>query len=65
VKTKCRSFDPSFDTCRRFTTPPWKHRVAASAGDVVIIEGVGHYPMLEKPVEFNEKLRDVLKEFGH
>jgi pimeloyl-ACP methyl ester carboxylesterase len=22
---------------------------------------VGHYPMLEKPKEFNEKLRDVLK----
>ena len=32
---------------------------------VVIMEGVGHFPMLEKPVEFNEKLREVLKEFGH
>lgn len=30
----------------------------------VLIEGVGHYPMLEKPAEFNEKLREVLKEFG-
>jgi pimeloyl-ACP methyl ester carboxylesterase/nicotinamidase-related amidase len=30
----------------------------------VIIEGVGHYPMLEKPDEFNRKLRDVLKEFA-
>jgi pimeloyl-ACP methyl ester carboxylesterase len=30
----------------------------------VIMEGVGHFPMLEKPVEFNEKLRDVLKEFA-
>jgi pimeloyl-ACP methyl ester carboxylesterase len=29
----------------------------------VIIEGVGHYPMLEKPVEFNRRLRVVLKEF--
>jgi pimeloyl-ACP methyl ester carboxylesterase len=29
----------------------------------VIIDGVGHFPMLEKPVEFNQKLRDVLKEF--
>ena len=28
----------------------------------VIIEGVGHYPMLEKPVELNRKLRVVLKE---
>lgn len=30
----------------------------------VTIEGVGHYPMLEKPGEFNEKLREVLKEFA-
>jgi sigma-B regulation protein RsbQ len=30
----------------------------------VIIEGVGHYPMLEKPVEFNRKLQAVLKEFA-
>jgi pimeloyl-ACP methyl ester carboxylesterase len=29
--------------------------------DAVLIEGVGHYPMLENPQEFNEKLRDVLK----
>src|SRR6201997_2254099 len=28
----------------------------------VIIDGVGHHPMLEKPDEFNRKLRDVLKE---
>lgn len=31
--------------------------------DAVTIEGVGHYPMLEKPDEFNGRLRDVLKEF--
>lgn len=30
---------------------------------VVIMENVGHYPMLEKPAEFNQKLREVLKEF--
>src|SRR6201988_345533 len=30
----------------------------------VTIDGVGHYPMLEKPDEFNHKLRDVLKEFA-
>jgi len=30
----------------------------------VTIDGVGHYPMLEKPDEFNRKLRDVLKEFA-
>jgi pimeloyl-ACP methyl ester carboxylesterase len=31
---------------------------------VVTIEGVGHYPMLEKAEEFNRKLRDVPKEFA-
>ncbi len=29
--------------------------------DAVAIADVGHYPMLEKPKEFNEKLRGVLK----
>jgi pimeloyl-ACP methyl ester carboxylesterase len=32
--------------------------------NAVTIEEVGHYPMLEKPAEFNQKLRDVLKEFA-
>jgi pimeloyl-ACP methyl ester carboxylesterase len=32
--------------------------------NAVTIEGVGHYPMLEKPAEFNQKLREVLKEFA-
>ena len=32
--------------------------------DAVIIDAVGHYPMLEKPAEFNEKLRGVLKPFA-
>jgi pimeloyl-ACP methyl ester carboxylesterase len=30
----------------------------------VTIADVGHYPMLEKPAEFNQKLREVLKEFA-
>jgi pimeloyl-ACP methyl ester carboxylesterase len=30
----------------------------------VTIDNVGHYPMLEKPAEFNRKLRDVLEEFA-
>jgi len=30
----------------------------------VTIPEVGHYPMLEKPNEFNEKLRETLKEFA-
>ncbi|MFL5339882.1 MAG: alpha/beta fold hydrolase [Gemmataceae bacterium] len=29
----------------------------------LIMEGVGHFPMLEKPTEFNDKLREVLMEF--
>jgi pimeloyl-ACP methyl ester carboxylesterase len=29
----------------------------------VLIEEVGHYPMLEKPAEFNRQLRAVLEEF--
>lgn len=32
--------------------------------DAVTMEGVGHYPMLEKPAEFNAKLRNVLKEIA-
>ena len=32
--------------------------------DAVLIDAVGHYPMLEKPAEFNQKLREVLKEFA-
>jgi pimeloyl-ACP methyl ester carboxylesterase len=32
--------------------------------NAVIMDGVGHYPMLEQPAEFNRKLRDVLKEFA-
>jgi sigma-B regulation protein RsbQ len=31
--------------------------------DRVLMDGVGHYPMLEKPEEFNQTLRGVLKEF--
>jgi pimeloyl-ACP methyl ester carboxylesterase len=31
---------------------------------VVTIADVGHYPMLEKPAEFNKKLWEVLKEFS-
>jgi pimeloyl-ACP methyl ester carboxylesterase len=30
----------------------------------VFIDAVGHYPMLEKPDEFNRDLRDTLKEFA-
>ena len=32
--------------------------------NAVLIDAVGHFPMLEKPAEFNEKLRTVLKEFA-
>jgi pimeloyl-ACP methyl ester carboxylesterase len=30
----------------------------------VMMEGVGHFPMLERPAEFNRKLREVLQEFA-
>jgi pimeloyl-ACP methyl ester carboxylesterase len=32
--------------------------------NAVMIDDVGHYPMLEKPEEFNQKLKEVLKEFA-
>jgi pimeloyl-ACP methyl ester carboxylesterase len=32
--------------------------------NAIFIDSVGHYPMLEKPAEFNQKLRDVLAEFN-
>ncbi len=32
--------------------------------DAVTIPDVGHYPMLEKPAEFNRKLRDVLADLA-
>jgi pimeloyl-ACP methyl ester carboxylesterase len=32
--------------------------------EAIIVDDVGHFPMLEKPAEFNQKLRDVLKEFA-
>ena len=32
--------------------------------NAVLMDDVGHYPMLEKPGEFNQKLREVLKEFA-
>jgi pimeloyl-ACP methyl ester carboxylesterase len=32
--------------------------------DAVIMDEIGHYPMLERPAEFNQKLRAVLKEFA-
>jgi pimeloyl-ACP methyl ester carboxylesterase len=31
--------------------------------DAVILESTGHFPMLEKPTEFNDKMRGVLKGF--
>lgn len=32
--------------------------------DAILMEDVGHYPMLERPQEFNENLRFVLREFS-
>ncbi len=30
--------------------------------DAVLMEGVGHFPMLERPGEFNARLREILAE---
>jgi pimeloyl-ACP methyl ester carboxylesterase len=32
--------------------------------NAVLMDNVGHFPMIEKPTPFNEKLRGVLKEFA-
>src|SRR5262249_22032470 len=32
--------------------------------NAVLIDAVGHYPMLERPADFNQKLHEVLKEFA-
>jgi sigma-B regulation protein RsbQ len=37
------------------------NRKYAPQFDAVIIEGVGHYPMLEKPARFNQLLADILR----
>src|SRR6201982_229575 len=59
------------DMRKLFKEAKWPVRCINSAGGTnkkyadfgaVTIEGVGHHPMLEKPDEFNRKLRDVLKE---
>jgi pimeloyl-ACP methyl ester carboxylesterase len=31
--------------------------------NALIMTGVGHFPMLEKPDEFNQKLRETLRDF--
>lgn len=37
------------------------NRKYAPQFDAVILKGVGHYPMLEKPAEFNQALTEILK----
>lgn len=46
----------------RATEPEINKKYADFA--LVTIDDVGHYPMLEKPAEFNKKLWEVLKEFS-
>jgi pimeloyl-ACP methyl ester carboxylesterase len=29
---------------------------------IAVLEGTGHYPMIENPVEFNRAVRDFVKE---
>ena len=47
---------------RNFNTYPMM-RMFQMPEVAVTIADVGHYPMLEKPEEFNKKLTEVLKEF--
>lgn len=33
--------------------------------DAVVMKHMGHYPMLERPVEFNEHVDNVVREIDH
>jgi pimeloyl-ACP methyl ester carboxylesterase len=59
VPVRCINAAPAFE----FSIPTATD-INRKYGDfkAVIMEGVGHYPMLEKPDEFNQKLREVLKD---
>jgi pimeloyl-ACP methyl ester carboxylesterase len=49
------------DSSRGFATNVEANREYADF-DVVLMEGVGHYLQLERPEEFNEKMRAMLVE---
>jgi pimeloyl-ACP methyl ester carboxylesterase len=61
VPVRCINSAPGFQFAMPTASDVNKKYADFSA---VVMEGVGHYPMLEKPAEFNQKLREVLKEFG-
>jgi pimeloyl-ACP methyl ester carboxylesterase len=39
-------------------------RSLSPQSDYVVMEGVGHFPMLEKPAEFNAALMSMLRKHG-
>lgn len=51
--------------CINSSSSPWKTNLAVNKKyadfDAVIIDGVGHFPQLEKPERFNETLKKVLE----
>lgn len=49
----------------RWPTDVEVNRKHAADYDVVIVEGVGHFLMMEKPATFNPILADVLMEIAH
>ena len=61
VKVRCINSSGGF----KFFTPTSVETNKKYADyNAVLMDGVGHYPMLEQPEEFNRKLRTVLGEFA-
>ena len=44
-----------------FPTAPEVNRKHAVSFEVVLMEGVGHYPQVERPEEFQRHLREVVR----
>jgi hypothetical protein len=55
---------PKFPSCSECSSRSRLSWTTFRNDKVVIIEGVGHFPMLEKPDEFKEILREVMKKFS-
>lgn len=70
VIAEALSTSSAFETTRSLHVPkfailsnlwPMDHEAARDAGvEVIPMEGVGHFPMLEAPDEFNEHLHDIV-----
>ena len=58
VPVRCLNADPKASPFGRPTAVETQRKYADF--DVVLLEGVGHYPMVERPVTFAARLREVL-----